>query len=96
MEDIFLEINRYGFIEETHFTIAYSPGPDESVADGIGGVLATVHEITEKVRNERRLALLQKLGARSTYAKIRSRCLRKRGADFTQRQRCSFLTLLPD
>src|SRR5690349_11968594 len=27
MEDIFLEINRYGFIEETHFTIAYSPVP---------------------------------------------------------------------
>ena len=25
MEDIFLEVNRYGFMEETHFTIAYSP-----------------------------------------------------------------------
>jgi len=24
MEDIFLEVNRYGFMEETHFTIAYT------------------------------------------------------------------------
>src|SRR6478672_1650546 len=30
-EDIALEINRHGFIEETHFTIAYSPVPDETV-----------------------------------------------------------------
>ena len=25
MEDILLEINRYGFVEETHFTVAFSP-----------------------------------------------------------------------
>lgn len=48
-DDIALEINRHGFVEETHFTIAYSPVPDESVPSGIGGVLATVHEITDKV-----------------------------------------------
>lgn len=30
MEDIPLEINRYGFMEETHFTIAYSPVPDDT------------------------------------------------------------------
>jgi hypothetical protein len=42
MEDIPLQINRYGFVEETHFTIAYSPVPDETVSSGIGGVLATV------------------------------------------------------
>ena len=28
MEDIPLRINRYGFMEETHFTIAYSPVPE--------------------------------------------------------------------
>jgi len=49
MEDIELHINRHGFLEESHFTIAYSPVPDETAARGIGGVLATVHEITEKV-----------------------------------------------
>ena len=63
-DDIFLEINRYGFVEETHFTIAYSPVPDETVSSGIGGVLATVHEITEKVVGERRIAALRDLSAR--------------------------------
>jgi len=69
MEDIQLEINRYGFTEESHFTIAYSPVPDETSPRGIGGVLATVHEITEKVIGERRTRALQDLGARSIEAK---------------------------
>jgi PAS domain S-box-containing protein len=61
-DDIVLEINRHGFVEETHFTIAYSPVPDETVPSGIGGVLATVHEITEKVVGERRVGALRDLG----------------------------------
>jgi PAS domain S-box-containing protein len=69
MEDILLEINRHGFLEETHFTIAYSPVPDEAAPRGIGGVLATVHEITEKVVGERRIAALRDLGARAAEAK---------------------------
>jgi len=58
-EDIQLEINRHGFVEETHFTIAYSPVPDDTSPGGIGGVLATVHEITEKVVAERRVIVLR-------------------------------------
>mgnify|MGYP001162074420 CR=1 FL=1 len=69
MEDIPLELKRRGFFEETHFTIAYSPVPDESVPGGIGGVLATVHEITEKVVGERRVRALRDLGARSVEPK---------------------------
>lgn len=69
MEDIQLEINRRGFFEETHFTIAYSPVPDETVASGIGGVLATVHEITGKVIGERRAHALRELGAHSAEPK---------------------------
>jgi signal transduction histidine kinase len=69
MEDIPLEIARYDFIEETHFTIAYSPVPDETIPSGIGGVLATVHEITEKVVGERRVALLRDLAARTGEAR---------------------------
>ena len=65
MEDIPLEINRRGFFEETHFTIAYSPVPDETAPGGIGGVLATVHEITDKVIGERRIRALRELGVRS-------------------------------
>jgi hypothetical protein len=41
-DDILLEIDRHGFREETHFTIAYSPVPDETTSTGIGGVLATM------------------------------------------------------
>jgi PAS domain S-box-containing protein len=69
MNDIFLHINRNGFMEETHWTIAYSPLPDDAAASGIGGVLGTVNEITDKIVGERRLLLLRDLGARSTEAK---------------------------
>ncbi len=62
-DDILLEINRHGFLEETHFTIAYSPVPDET-AGGIGGVLGTVHEITDKVVGERRVVALRDLSTR--------------------------------
>jgi signal transduction histidine kinase len=66
IEDFELEIRRSEFFEETHFTVAYSPVPDDTVASGIGGVLATVHEITAKVIGERRLALLRDLAGRAT------------------------------
>ena len=68
-EDIFLEINRHGFVEETHFTIAYSPVPDETVPSGIGGVLATVHEISARVVAERRVVVLRDLGTGAGDAK---------------------------
>ncbi|HEV7323325.1 MAG TPA: response regulator [Ensifer sp.] len=67
-DDIELEINRNGFLEETHFTIAYSPVPDEAAENGIGGVLATVTEITEKVIGERRILALRDLASRSGEA----------------------------
>ena len=68
-EDILLEIHRRGFMEESHFTIAYSPVPDETVEGGIGGVLATVHEITEKVIGERRVIALRDLAASVGHSK---------------------------
>jgi hypothetical protein len=69
MDDIELHLNRNGFLEETHFTVAYSPVPDETAQRGIGGVLATVHEISDKVIGERRLAILRDLGSRAGDAK---------------------------
>jgi PAS domain S-box-containing protein len=69
MDDIELHIQRKGYTEETHFTVAYSPVPDETAPRGIGGVLATVHEITDKVVGERRLKVLRDLGARTSDAK---------------------------
>ena len=61
-EDIEFDIERYGFPEETHWTVAYSPVPDATAPRGIGGVLATVHEITAQVVGQRRLELLRELG----------------------------------
>ncbi len=60
-EDIELHINRAGFTEETHFTIAYSPVPDETAERGIGGVLATVHEVTAEIVAQRRGVALREL-----------------------------------
>src|ERR1700683_4876379 len=68
-EDLELEIHRSNFTEETHFTVAYSPVPGETAPRGIGGVLATVHEITEKVIGERRIAALHDLGLQTEEAK---------------------------
>jgi signal transduction histidine kinase/CheY-like chemotaxis protein len=68
-EDIELEIQRHGFPEETHFTIAYSAVPDEAAPDGVGGVLATVTEISEKVVGERRIVILRDLAARTGDAR---------------------------
>jgi PAS domain S-box-containing protein len=69
MEDLELEIRRSGFTEETHFIVAYSPVPDATANGGIGGVLATVHEITDNVIGERRLRTLRDLAAKAVNAK---------------------------
>jgi signal transduction histidine kinase len=69
MDDIELELERHGFVEESHFTIAYSPVPDETAPRHIGGVLATVVETTAKVIGERRVGILRELGTRVAGAK---------------------------
>ena len=86
MEDILLEINRHGAKEETHFTIAYSPVPDDTVPGGIGGVLATVNEITDKVLAERRGAALRDLVARLTEARTADDACRIAGEALAARQ----------
>jgi PAS domain S-box-containing protein len=68
-EDIELQINRSDFTEETHFTIAYSPVPDETAPNSIGGVLATVHEISGQIIFERRGAMLRDLSTRPAEPK---------------------------
>ncbi len=69
-DDLFLLMDRKGFVEETHFKVAYSPVPDETVQPtGVGGVLATVAETTEQVYGERQLKTLRELGARAAEAK---------------------------
>src|SRR5215468_5735730 len=67
VDDLLLPIRRKSFVEESHFRVAYSPVPDDSVpGTGVGGVLATVTETTEQVYAERQLRMLRELGARGT------------------------------
>jgi signal transduction histidine kinase/DNA-binding response OmpR family regulator len=62
-DDIAVLIERKVLREESHFRLAYSPVPDETVKTGIGGVLATVTEITEQVYADRQTRTLRDLGA---------------------------------
>lgn len=68
-EDLHLEMNRYGFVEETYFTYSYSALPEPSAPNGIGGVFGTIQETTQKVLGERRMHLLRDLAARGNEAK---------------------------
>ena len=69
-DDIALSIERRVPHEESHFRLAYSPVPDPTVpGTGIGGVLATVLEITEQVYGERQLRTLRELAAKSGEAR---------------------------
>ncbi|HLX91865.1 MAG TPA: hypothetical protein VKR32_09290, partial [Puia sp.] len=90
MDDILLIVHRNGFDEETHFFIAYSPIPDETSDSGIGGVLATVNEITEQVLSNRTIETLRHLSAKSAGAQTENEvyekvclALRRNDKDFT-------------
>ncbi len=55
-EDMLLRLQRHGeAFEDTHFTLSYSPIPDDTAPSGVGGVLVTGVETTARVRVERRL-----------------------------------------
>src|SRR3954470_24527307 len=80
-DDLELFIERKGFVEETHFKVAYSPVPDETVQPtGIGGVLATVAETTEIVYGERQLRTLRALGATAADAQTPEQACAKAAA----------------
>jgi PAS domain S-box-containing protein len=74
IEDIPVELNRYSYTEEAHFTISYSPVPDPSVARGIGGVVAIVHEISAKIVSERRVLALRDLASPSKTKSAEDAC----------------------
>ena len=63
-DDLAVLVHRRGFLEEAHFKLAYSPVPDETVEGiGIGGVIATVAEITDQIYGARQMRMLRELGA---------------------------------
>ena len=51
-------LRRHGVPEQAHFTICYSPIPDPTAPTGVGGVLITSYETTDRVRNEEMLRVL--------------------------------------
>jgi len=67
MDDLPLLLDRYGYLEETHFAFSYSPIRDDS--GRIGGILVTCTETTERVLGERRLHTLRDLAARTAAVK---------------------------
>ena len=55
-EDQRWRVRRHGAeLEEARFTICYSPIPDETAPHGIGGILTTCVETTERARHEEEL-----------------------------------------
>jgi signal transduction histidine kinase len=69
IEDIPVELNRYSYKEEAHFTISYSPVPDPAAFRGIGGVVAIVHEISAKIVGDRHILALRDLASWSAETK---------------------------
>ena len=61
-EDMPLTVGRDGHPAETWWTFSCAPVGDET--GGVGGVLSTMHETTDRVFAERRLRLLVELGDR--------------------------------
>jgi PAS domain S-box-containing protein len=56
-EDLLIKVQRRGNPEweDARFTLSYSPVPDDAAPDGVGGVLVTVVETTDRVRTEEAL-----------------------------------------
>ncbi len=96
-DDLSLMVRRKGFLEESHFKVAYSPVPDESVPSGIGGVLATVAETTEEVYARRQLATLRDLAGQAAEAKTAAHACERAAATLGRNARdvpCAFFYLV--
>ncbi|HZV48550.1 MAG TPA: ATP-binding protein [Candidatus Dormibacteraeota bacterium] len=59
-EDLLLMLERHGYVEETYFTLSFSPVYDEE--GRVGGILGVAAETTGRVLGERRLVTVSKFG----------------------------------
>jgi PAS domain S-box-containing protein len=67
-------VRRHGsIVEDARFTISYSPIPDESAPNGIGGILTTCIETTQRVRKEETLRILNERLETEIAERIRER-----------------------
>jgi signal transduction histidine kinase len=67
LADQLFPLNRNNYLEEVYFALSVSPIPDDN--GGVGGVLATLLETTERVLEERRRHLLSDLASRAAGAR---------------------------
>lgn len=58
-EKLPLKVTRRGIQETGYFTISYSPVPDASAPNGVGGVLVTAVEISQSVADQKTLKTTQ-------------------------------------
>jgi len=73
-EDLPWTVQRQGtIVEDARFTISYSPIPDDAAPNGIGGVLTTCVETTERVRKEEALRVLNERLETEIAERIRER-----------------------
>ena len=65
-EDLLIKVQRRGTSdwEDARFTVSYSPIPDEKAPSGVGGVLVTAVETTDRVRTEEALRISEERFAR--------------------------------
>jgi PAS domain S-box-containing protein len=65
-EDLLIKVQRRGGLEweDACFTVSYSPVPDETATNGVGGVLVTAVETTDRVRAEEALRASEERFAR--------------------------------
>jgi PAS domain S-box-containing protein len=70
VDDLPLERHRTrGVPQEAHYAINCSPIPDPGAVNGIGGVLATLQDVTEKVLAQRRISILRDLDLSAAQSK---------------------------
>ena len=74
-EALLLMMERHGYLEETYFTFAYSPLPDDK--GGVAGLFCAVTEDTQRVIGERRLRLLREIASAVAEAVPRHTCVRR-------------------
>jgi signal transduction histidine kinase len=70
--DQLLALHRHGYVEECYFTFSYSAILNED--GGVGGVLVTVLETTDRMLRERRLATLRDLRGIQSHAGTAGLC----------------------
>lgn len=66
-EALLLIMERYGYPEETYYTFSYSPVPNDH--GGIGGIICSNTDDTQRIIGERQLALLRELAASTLNAR---------------------------